>query len=65
MIGDIHRVENCLSCELLTVLLEYIFILCHLIHRFLTDLMDQADLIRNVVLAGHLHHGKVCRTDNI
>ena len=28
-------------------------------HRFLTDLMDQADLIRNVVLAGHLHHGKV------
>ena len=28
-------------------------------YRFLTDLMDQADLIRNVVLAGHLYHGKV------
>ena len=29
------------------------------IHGFLADLMDQADLIRNVALAGHLHHGKV------
>ncbi|XP_065897032.1 116 kDa U5 small nuclear ribonucleoprotein component-like [Dysidea avara] len=31
--------------------------------EFLTDLMDQADLIRNVVLAGHLHHGKTTFVD--
>ena len=27
--------------------------------RYLADLMDNPDLIRNVVLAGHLHTGKV------
>lgn len=29
-------------------------------NRFLTDLMDNSELIRNVALIGHLHHGKVC-----
>ncbi|KAH8009571.1 hypothetical protein HPB51_018264 [Rhipicephalus microplus] len=28
--------------------------------EFLTDLMDNSELIRNVALVGHLHHGKVC-----
>ncbi|VDP01014.1 unnamed protein product, partial [Schistosoma mattheei] len=28
--------------------------------EFLADLMDCPELIRNVVLCGHLHHGKVC-----
>ena len=28
--------------------------------RFLADLMDSPELIRNVAIAGHLHHGKVC-----
>lgn len=27
--------------------------------RFLADLMDSSELIRNVTLCGHLHHGKV------
>lgn len=27
--------------------------------RFLADLMDGPELIRNVTLCGHLHHGKV------
>lgn len=27
--------------------------------RYLADLMDNGELIRNVALAGHLHHGKV------
>ena len=27
--------------------------------RFLADLMDHGDLIRNVAIVGHLHHGKV------
>lgn len=27
--------------------------------RFLADLMDSPELIRNVTLCGHLHHGKV------
>ncbi len=27
--------------------------------RFMADIMDSPDLIRNVALAGHLHHGKV------
>ena len=33
----------------------FIYVLC----RFLADVMDNADLIRNVALCGHLHHGKV------
>ena len=28
--------------------------------EYLSDLMDCPDLIRNVALVGHLHHGKVC-----
>ena len=28
-------------------------------YRFLADLMDTPELIRNVTLCGHLHHGKV------
>lgn len=28
-------------------------------YRFLADLMDSSELIRNVTLCGHLHHGKV------
>ena len=33
----------------------------HLVTRYLADLMDSAELIRNVAIAGHLHCGKVCR----
>lgn len=29
--------------------------------EFLADLMDSPDLIRNIVVCGHLHHGKVCQ----
>lgn len=32
-------------------------------NRFLADLMDNADLIRNVGLVGHLHHGKTSFVD--
>ena len=32
----------------------------HLVTRYLADLMDSAELIRNVAIAGHLHCGKVC-----
>ena len=28
-------------------------------YRFLADLMDSPELIRNITLCGHLHHGKV------
>ena len=28
--------------------------------EYLADMMDSPDLIRNVSLIGHLHHGKVC-----
>lgn len=31
--------------------------------RFMTDLMDNPNLIRNVALIGHLHHGKTTFTD--
>ncbi|XP_042331114.1 116 kDa U5 small nuclear ribonucleoprotein component [Sceloporus undulatus] len=30
---------------------------------FLADLMDNSELIRNVTLCGHLHHGKTCFVD--
>uniref|UniRef100_F6WDR1 116 kDa U5 small nuclear ribonucleoprotein component n=1 Tax=Xenopus tropicalis TaxID=8364 RepID=F6WDR1_XENTR len=30
---------------------------------FLADLMDNPELIRNVTLCGHLHHGKTCFVD--
>jgi len=33
--------------------------------EFLTDLMDTSDLIRNVALVGHLHHGKTSFVDCI
>lgn len=32
----------------------------HISTRYLADLMDSAELIRNVAIAGHLHCGKVC-----
>lgn len=32
----------------------------HIFTRYLADLMDSAELIRNVAIAGHLHCGKVC-----
>lgn len=31
----------------------------------MTDLMDSADLIRNVAFIGHLHHGKTSFVDCI
>ncbi|XP_031423145.1 116 kDa U5 small nuclear ribonucleoprotein component [Clupea harengus] len=31
--------------------------------EFLADLMDNPELIRNVTLCGHLHHGKTCFVD--
>ncbi|XP_038140204.1 116 kDa U5 small nuclear ribonucleoprotein component [Cyprinodon tularosa] len=31
--------------------------------EFLADLMDGTELIRNVTLCGHLHHGKTCFVD--
>lgn len=31
--------------------------------EFLADLMDTPELIRNVTLCGHLHHGKTCFVD--
>ncbi|XP_041087598.1 116 kDa U5 small nuclear ribonucleoprotein component isoform X2 [Polyodon spathula] len=31
--------------------------------EFLADLMDSPELIRNVTLCGHLHHGKTCFVD--
>lgn len=31
--------------------------------EFLADLMDSADLVRNVAIAGHLHHGKTTFVD--
>ncbi|RXM32571.1 116 kDa U5 small nuclear ribonucleoprotein component [Acipenser ruthenus] len=31
--------------------------------KFLADLMDSPELIRNVTLCGHLHHGKTCFVD--
>eukprot|EP00043_Microstomoeca_roanoka_P004395 m.49368 g.49368 ORF g.49368 m.49368 type:complete len:989 (+) comp12471_c0_seq1:193-3159(+) len=31
--------------------------------EFLADMMDHPDLIRNVALVGHLHHGKSCFLD--
>lgn len=34
-----------------------------LFRRFMTDLMDNTDLIRNVALIGHLHHGKTSFVD--
>lgn len=33
-----------------------------LLLRFLADLMDSPQLIRNVAIVGHLHHGKVLIT---
>ncbi|KAG2460705.1 U5S1 protein, partial [Polypterus senegalus] len=31
--------------------------------EFLADLMDSPELIRNITLCGHLHHGKTCFVD--
>ena len=31
--------------------------------RFLADIMDNAELIRNVALCGHMHHGKTSFVD--
>ena len=31
--------------------------------RYLADLMDNSELIRNIALAGHLHTGKVRSTE--
>ncbi len=31
----------------------------------MTDLMDSTELIRNVALVGHLHHGKTTFVDSI
>ena len=31
--------------------------------RFLADIMDNSDLIRNVALCGHMHHGKTSFVD--
>lgn len=43
--------------------IEYVTIFCYILNyfvaRFLADLMDSPELIRNVAIAGHLHHGKV------
>lgn len=33
--------------------------------RFMTDLMDNPNLIRNVAFIGHLHHGKTSFVDCI
>ena len=47
----------CVSFSTLIVMVDGVhFLVCF---RFLADLMDSGDLIRNVVLCGHLHHGKV------
>lgn len=32
---------------------------------FLADLMDNSELIRNVTLCGHLHHGKVVQASAV
>jgi U5 small nuclear ribonucleoprotein component len=32
---------------------------CTIYYRFLADVMDNPDLLRNVALCGQLHHGKV------
>ena len=37
-----------------------VFVCLFVNHRFLADIMDNPNLIRNVSLVGHLHHGKVC-----
>ena len=42
-----------------TTYVHNIIIVCVYICRFLADLMDSGELIRNVAIAGHLHHGKV------
>lgn len=31
--------------------------------RYMADLMDNTDLIRNVAIIGHLHHGKTSFVD--
>ena len=30
-----------------------------ILNRFLADLMDTPELVRNIAICGHLHHGKV------
>uniref|UniRef100_A0A663MX59 116 kDa U5 small nuclear ribonucleoprotein component n=1 Tax=Athene cunicularia TaxID=194338 RepID=A0A663MX59_ATHCN len=41
--------------------LQESFVFCSC--SFLADLMDNSELIRNVTLCGHLHHGKTCFVD--
>jgi hypothetical protein len=33
------------------------------VYRFMLDLMNYPDMMRNVVVAGHLHHGKTSLLD--
>ena len=33
--------------------------------RFLADIMDNPELIRNVALCGHMHHGKTSFVDGL
>lgn len=47
------------SCLHVFCCMFYIEIFLFLFGRFLADLMDSPELIRNVTLCGHLHHGKV------
>lgn len=34
-----------------------------MVTRFLVDLMNMPDLVRNVAIVGHLHHGKTSFVD--
>jgi hypothetical protein len=41
--------------------IQLTFFKCHFSFssRYLADLMDSPELVRNVAICGHLHHGKV------
>lgn len=44
-------------CNLRPIISIYIF------YRYMVDLMNHPDLIRNIAIVGHLHHGKTSFVD--
>lgn len=50
-------------CLLVVCIMSNICFLVSLVGRFLADMMDNPNLIRNVALIGHLHHGKTTFVD--
>lgn len=55
---DVCCPRTCIACHLLLSLFVHVRVRVCLRYRFLVSLQQHPELIRNIVVAGHLHHGK-------